>query len=74
MDDLEMDQEMDFNETFRQFMGNTQDVITRYTHCHLCGAHLHFSYFTDFTHNFTHEMAQCPECGTKARKVLHKLQ
>ena len=64
----------DINEKLPQFFGTAQDVVNRYTHCALCGANLHFSYVTDFTHNITHEMARCPECGVKARRVIHRLQ
>jgi hypothetical protein len=61
-----------------QFHGTTQEVIARYTHCGLCGAHLHFSHVTDFTKNLTHEMSRCPECTSggngKAKRVIHRLQ
>jgi hypothetical protein len=57
-----------------QFFGTANDVIARYTHCTLCGANLHFTHMTDFSRNLTHETAKCPECGVKARRVIHRLQ
>ena len=57
-----------------EFFGTAEEVMARYTHCSLCGAHLHFSYFTDFGQNLTQETAKCPECGVRARQILHKLQ
>jgi hypothetical protein len=54
--------------------GTAKDVVARYTHCVLCGAHLHFTYVTDFAKNLTQETARCPECGVQARRGMHKLQ
>lgn len=54
--------------------GTANEVMARYTHCALCGANLHFNHITDFAKNLTQEIAKCPECGIKAREVLHKLQ
>jgi hypothetical protein len=56
------------------YFGAAKDVVARYTHCALCGAFLHFSHVTDFSKNLTQEIARCPECGVKARQVMHKLQ
>lgn len=56
------------------FFGTAQDVLSRYAHCALCGAHLHFTHITDFSRNLTQETARCPECGVRARRVTHKLQ
>jgi DNA-directed RNA polymerase subunit RPC12/RpoP len=49
-------------------------VMDRYSHCALCGAHLHFSHVTDFSRNLTQETSRCPECGIRARRVVHRLQ
>jgi hypothetical protein len=49
-------------------------AVARYSHCSDCGAHLHFSHVTDFIRNLTQETARCPECGNKARRVVHRLQ
>lgn len=49
-------------------------VVARYCHCAECGAHLHFSHVTDFSRNLTQESAKCPECGTKGREGIYKLQ
>lgn len=57
-----------------QFYGTAKDVVAKYTHCSLCGGHLHFTHVTDFHRNLTQETAKCPECGTHARRILHKLQ
>ena len=54
--------------------GSTAEMISRYNHCGHCGANLHFRHQTDFSRNLTEEFAQCPECGTKARNVMHRLQ
>jgi len=56
------------------FFGTAKDVVARYTHCALCGANLHFTHMTDFSRNLTQETAKCPECGIKARQVIHRLQ
>ena len=70
------DQPRSNNETvsLKAIFGNTREVVERYTHCTLCGANLHFSHITDFSRNVTQEIAKCPECGIKARQVLHRLQ
>ncbi len=57
-----------------QYFGTSQAVVDRYTHCNLCGATLHFTHVTDFSRNLAHETARCPECGFKARRVVHRLQ
>ena len=57
-----------------QFFGSAAQVMERYTHCGICGSHLHFTHMTDFSRNLTQESAKCPECGVGARRVLHKLQ
>lgn len=62
------------DENLSQFFGTAKDVLSRYTHCALCGAHLHFTHITDFSRNLTQETARCPECGIRARRVTHKLQ
>lgn len=54
--------------------GSSKDIVSRYTHCALCGGNLHFTHITDFGRNLTQELAKCPECGIKARQVLHRLQ
>ena len=59
---------------FGQFFGTTHEVIARYTHCALCGANLHFVHITDFSKNLTQETAKCPECGVRARRLMHNLQ
>ncbi len=60
--------------TLLHFQGTAKDAVARYTHCAICGANLHFNYSTDFVRNVTQESARCPECGVKARHVLHRLQ
>jgi hypothetical protein len=49
-------------------------AVERYSHCRDCGANLHFSHVTDFIRNLTQETARCPECGSKSRRVVHRLQ
>ncbi|MBY0470846.1 hypothetical protein K2X30_06710 [bacterium] len=72
--DLPQEEMTELNEVLGQFFGSAQEVVERYTHCLLCGAHLHFSHITDFHRNITHETSRCPECGVKVRKFIHKLQ
>ena len=62
------------DETLPQFYGTAKDFVSRYTHCVLCGANLHFTHITDFSKNLTQESARCLECGVKARNVIHRLQ
>ena len=57
-----------------QFYGSSGDVFFRYSHCGMCGAHLHFSYNTDFSSNLTTELAKCPECAMQLRQMMHRLQ
>ena len=77
MDDREIKAEENTvveRDPFSLFVGSAREVIDRYTHCALCGANLHFNHITDFSKNLTQEIARCPECGIKARELLHKLQ
>ena len=64
----------EFDPLSSQSFGTAREVMDRYTHCVLCGANLHFTHITDFTRNLTQETAKCPECGVKARQIIHKLQ
>jgi hypothetical protein len=57
-----------------QFFGSSQEAIAQYTHCALCKGYLHFTHLTDFVKNLTQEIAKCPECGIRARKLLYSLQ
>ena len=61
-------------ESFAPIFGTAKDLLAKYSHCVLCGAHLHFTYVTDFARNITQESSRCPECGVKARQFVHKLQ
>lgn len=73
--DLKMDETtLTPKDPFDMSFGSTEQVVARYSHCALCGANLHFNHITDFVKNMTQEIARCPECGIKAREVLHKLQ
>ncbi len=51
-----------------------EEAMARYTHCTMCGSNLHFTHVTDFSRNLTQETARCPECGLKARQIVHRLQ
>ncbi len=57
-----------------QFFGSAREAVAKYTHCALCGSNLHFTHITDFSRNLTQETARCPECGIRARKLIHRLQ
>ena len=57
-----------------QYFGSLKDILSRYSHCTICGANLHFTHMTDFSRNLTQEIAKCPECGVRARNVMHRLQ
>ncbi len=56
------------------FFGTAREVLAKYTHCAICGAFLHFTHVTDFSRNLTQETAKCPECGVRARSLMHRLQ
>ena len=81
-DDLEYGDEMNFEPILEQgptptlmpMVGTLESVLTRYTHCNLCGGRLHFNYISNFSDNTTHEKSSCPECKLDARRVLHRLQ
>ena len=60
--------------TMSPLFGSVREILTRYTHCTICGGNLHFSHVTDFSRNLTQEIAKCPECGVRARNVMHRLQ
>lgn len=62
------------NAAMSQFFGSAKEVVARYTHCPICDSNLHFSHVTDFSRNLTQESARCPECGMKARRMIHRLQ
>jgi DNA-directed RNA polymerase subunit RPC12/RpoP len=62
------------SDALSQFFGTAREVVAKYTHCALCGANLHFTHITDFSKNLTQETARCPECGVKARRLIHRLQ
>ena len=77
MEGKKMDErnELDENETSTHpFFGTANELVNRYTHCALCGANLHFTHLTDFSKNLTQEVASCPECGVKAKRMVHRLQ
>ena len=61
-------------EGLSQLLGTPAEILARYTHCAFCGAHLHLTHITDFSKNLTEETARCPECGVKARRLVHRLQ
>ena len=65
---------MNLEDVLAELGANPAEVLARYGQCTLCGGNLHFTHFTDFATNITHEIAKCPECGIKIRQVLHKLQ
>ena len=76
-DAVEKDSKLESSDDARAlnpFFGSARQVIHRYTHCVVCGSNLHFTQVTDFSRNLTSETVRCPECGLKARKVLHRLQ
>ncbi len=57
-----------------QFFGTAREIVDSYTHCAICGANLHFTHMTDFTHNRTKETARCLECiSAKPRLMSHQL-
>jgi uncharacterized protein with PIN domain len=72
--DLPSEESHEDSDAISQFFGTAREVVAKYTHCDLCGANLHFTHITDFSKNLTQETARCPECGTKARRIVHRLQ
>ena len=73
-EEIQNDSDVSANSLVMPIVGTPSEVVQRYTHCPLCGANLHFSHVTDFSRNMTQESAKCPECGLKARRVMHRLQ
>ena len=61
-------------EEISHLLGTPAEILARYTHCALCGANLHLTHITDFSKNLTEETARCPECGVRARRLIHRLQ
>lgn len=57
-----------------RYFGSAEAMLNRYTHCAICGSHLHFTHVTDFARNLTQETARCPECGIRTRQISHRLQ
>jgi uncharacterized protein with PIN domain len=72
--DMPILEEMSVSEALSQCLGTAREVVERYSHCTICGGRLHFSHITDFAHNTTQEIAKCPECGVRVRRVMHRLQ
>ncbi len=72
--DLQGEETEETTEMLLQCFGSAAEVVARYSHCHFCGGNLHFVHYTDFTKNLTQEIARCPECALKARRMVHKLQ
>lgn len=69
-----MNERKDEKTSLSQSFGTAKEVMSRYNHCALCGANLHFTHITDFSRNLTQETARCPECGIKSREIMHRLQ
>ena len=55
-------------------VGSIDQVLSRISHCDVCGGRLHFNYVSDFSRNTTHEKSSCPECNLDTRQVMHRLQ
>ena len=64
----------DKGSAFLPIVGSVKQMVTRYTHCGICGGRMHFNYASDFSRNTTEERAVCPECGLDSRQSLHRLQ
>ena len=60
--------------TLSPFFSSAKDAMAKYSHCAICGGNLHFTHMTDFIQNLPQEVAKCPECGVRARKLMHRLQ
>jgi len=65
---------IDSTQSLHEFIGTPEEVIARHVSCSLCGSRLHFTHYTDFSRNLTQEVAKCPECQIKIRKVMYRLQ
>jgi DNA-directed RNA polymerase subunit RPC12/RpoP len=72
--DVPSEENPEGNTALSQFFSTAKEALARYTHCSVCGAHLHFTHVTDFSKNLTQETARCPECGVRARRHTHRLQ
>ena len=73
-DDAAQEVGQDASPTVSPYFGSVKEMMSRYSHCTICGANLHFTHMTDFSRNLTQEIAKCPECGVRARNVMHRLQ
>ena len=60
--------------TIAPAIGTIDKILSRYSHCEVCGGRLHFNYISDFSRNTTHEKSSCPECNLDSRQVMHRLQ
>lgn len=50
-----------------------EEVIRKLETCPVCGNQLHFTYFADFAHMATNEVARCNECNYRTKKGLQAL-
>ncbi len=82
IEDQEFNEEMSLEPIIQQgptpaiapAVGTKDKILTRYSHCEVCGGRLHFNYISDFSRNTTHEKSSCPECNLDSRQVMHRLQ
>lgn len=72
--DLSSPEAQESSDDSARYYGSVKEVVDRYTHCQVCGGHLHFTYVTDYGRNITQETSKCPECADQARRVTHRLQ
>jgi hypothetical protein len=74
MDDRRQNSAAEHETDLSPLYSSADEAVSRYTHCAMCGSNLHFTHVTDFSRNLTQETARCPECGLKARQIMHRLQ
>lgn len=71
--DLEIQSEIEPGQPYISPTATKEEVIRKLETCPVCGSQLHFTYFADFTHLATNEIARCHECNYRHRKGLQAL-
>ncbi len=71
--ELDLGNEMEALQPYVSPTATKEEVIRKLENCPVCGSQLHFTYFADFAHMATNEVARCNECNYRSRKGLQAL-
>ncbi len=71
--EAEIQTEMENMQPYISPTATKEEVIRKLESCPVCGSQLHFTYFADFAHMATNEIARCNECNYRHRKGLQAL-